>query len=153
MKEKKLNDFGYNILYFIRRKGLTKEQFCKEIGLTERGLDRFLYYNNNPSRKTLKKITDVLEVSIDDLYYVEGVHEAVDTLLDPIRKKLEEKPFINNADNVDFGNEDLEDEIDNYFDRIYFEVEEIKDHFTLEQKMALMKLIISEKSEEDCGEE
>ena len=153
MKEKKLNDFGYNILYFIRRKGLTKEQFCKEIGLTERGLDRFLYYNNNPSRKTLKKITDVLEVSIDDLYYIEGVHEAVDVLLDPIRKKLEEKPFINNADNVDFGNEDLEDEIDNYFDRIYFEVEEIKDHFTLEQKMALMKLIMSEKSEEDCGEE
>lgn len=153
MKKKKLNDFGYNILYFIRRKGLTKEQFCKEIGLTERGLDRFLYYNNNPSRKTLKKITDVLEVSIDDLYYIEGVHEAVDVLLDPIRKKLEEKPFINNADNVDFGNEDLEDEIDNYFDRIYFEVEEIKDHFTLEQKMALMKLIMSEKSEEDCGEE
>ena len=153
MKEKKLNDFGYNILYFIRRKGLTKEQFCKEIGLTERGLDRFLYYNNNPSRKTLKKITDVLEVSIDDLYYVEGVHEAVDALLDPIRKKLEDKPFFNKADNVDFGNEDLEDEIDNYFDRIYFEVEEIKDHFTLEQKMALMKLIMSEKSEEDCGEE
>ena len=153
MKEKKLNDFGYNILYFIRRKGLTKEQFCKEIGLTERGLDRFLYYNNNPSRKTLKKITDVLEVSIDDLYYVEGVHEAADALLDPIRKKLEDKPFINNADNVDFGNEDLEDEIDNYFDRIYFEVEEIKDHFTLEQKMTLMKLIISGKSEEDCGEE
>ena len=153
MKEKKLNDFGYNILYFIRRKGLTKEQFCKEIGLTERGLDRFLYYNNNPSRKTLKKITDVLEVSIDDLYYVEGVHEAADALLDPIRKKLEDKPFINNADNVDFGNEDLEDEIDNYFDRIYFEVEEIKDHFTLEQKMALMKLIMSGKGEEDCGEE
>lgn len=59
---------GENIQYILDRKGIKPYKIAKEIGISQGNLYDILNgKNSNPTIKVLKKITDYLEITVDEL--------------------------------------------------------------------------------------
>lgn len=53
--------------YLCKRKGVTKNKACKEMGVSRSVAAKWKSTQTNPSVATLQKISDYFEVSLDDL--------------------------------------------------------------------------------------
>lgn len=59
---------GENIQYILDRKEIKPYKMAKEIGISQGNLYDILNgKNSNPTIKVLKKITDYLEITVDEL--------------------------------------------------------------------------------------
>jgi transcriptional regulator with XRE-family HTH domain len=53
--------------YYRIRKGLTQGELAEKVGRTEAAINRLEKHRTSPQMETLRKLAEVLEVSIDDL--------------------------------------------------------------------------------------
>ncbi|MRM96408.1 helix-turn-helix domain-containing protein [Riemerella anatipestifer] len=56
----------------LKDKGMTAKELAESIGMSETGLSIALSEKGNPSLSTLKKIAEVLDVSLTELFGVNG---------------------------------------------------------------------------------
>lgn len=61
-------EIGKRIQYTLAKKGIKSYKMAKEIGISQGNLYDILNgKNSNPTIKVLKKITDYLEITVDEL--------------------------------------------------------------------------------------
>lgn len=60
-------DCAERIFELRRKAGLTREQFCKQTGLSTRSLQRYEYGEREPTLSTLLLFADFYNVSLDYL--------------------------------------------------------------------------------------
>ncbi|WP_409341046.1 helix-turn-helix transcriptional regulator [Paenibacillus sp. MBLB4367] len=60
----------------IIRKGFTKTDFSKEIGMSQPMTIQIVNGDRSPSPKTAKRMTEVLEVEFDDIFVIERAPAA-----------------------------------------------------------------------------
>ena len=61
------NIFGDTIVLLRKEKGLTQKELADKLGVTDKAVSRWETGKNYPDIEVLKKLADVLEVSVDDL--------------------------------------------------------------------------------------
>lgn len=62
-----MSKFTENLDKFLQRKGITKNQFLKELGLGKNSIINWNTRDTLPNGNTLVKIADYFKVSIDEL--------------------------------------------------------------------------------------
>lgn len=62
-----MSKFTENLDKFLQRKGITRNQFLKELGLGKNSIVNWSTRNTLPNGNTLVKIADYFKVSIDEL--------------------------------------------------------------------------------------
>lgn len=109
---------GKNIIYLCKKRGISRKELANQVGITEVSLSRYIYGTRNPKFQTVYNIADRLGTTIREL--------------------TEE-----NIEELDNNSEDeLEKTIDKYFDLVYWNVKEISENMTKEQKIELIKLLL-----------
>ncbi|MBP3953623.1 helix-turn-helix transcriptional regulator [Bacillus suaedae] len=72
----KVKDYEkFNVL--LLRKGFSKTEFSKVIGLSQTMMVQLTNGSRNPSPKTAKKITEVLEIDFDEIFVIDAGGEKV----------------------------------------------------------------------------
>ena len=85
-----MKDLGSLITKFRKVKGLSQETLAEDAGISLRTLQRIEKEGSNPHGDTLKKLAEVLDVSIDELLdrflainynYIRGMHYSALTFI------------------------------------------------------------------------
>ena len=61
------NKFGETIVLLRKEKGMTQKELADKLGVTDKAVSRWETGKNYPDIETLKKLAEVLEVSVNDL--------------------------------------------------------------------------------------
>lgn len=59
--------FTKNLNYLLKIKDIKKINFAEQIGISRQSLNQYIQGNNYPSFEILVKISNILEITIDDL--------------------------------------------------------------------------------------
>jgi N-acetylglucosamine kinase-like BadF-type ATPase len=65
--------FGNNLRYFREKEGLTQKQLAENIGYTEKSVSKWETESGFPSFEILLKLSDFLNVSLDDLVFEKNI--------------------------------------------------------------------------------
>lgn len=74
-------DFGKKLSFLLKDKGLSQRELAKSIGVTETTISRYASGGRVPRGSEIKKIADVLGVSIDFLLSNDHKYMSVNELL------------------------------------------------------------------------
>ncbi|MCD4768785.1 MAG: helix-turn-helix domain-containing protein, partial [Bacteroidales bacterium] len=85
-----MKDLGSRLTEFRKAKGLSQETLAEDAGISLRTLQRIEKEGTNPHGDTLKRIAEVLDVSMDELLdhslevnynYIRGMHYSALTMI------------------------------------------------------------------------
>jgi len=91
---------GQNIRKYRKEKGLTQEELAKKIGVIQSNVYRWERDIIIPSLSTIKKIAQILEVSIDGLLFTEKERKSIKTTDKELLDKLKDLDKLTPADRV-----------------------------------------------------
>ena len=118
-KEEKNNIFGKNIIYLCKRKGISRRQLAKDIGITEISMSRYIHSVRTPKYQIVSLIASYFNISIEKLTTIDLTIES------------------NNLDEL--INESVDDK---YFDLLYYNIKEISGKLNTEQKLKLISALL-----------
>ena len=120
-KEEKNNIFGKNIIYLCKRKGISRRQLAKDIGITEISMSRYIHSVRIPKYQIVSLIAAYFNTTVEKLTTIDLTIESNDLNIIDIEDK-----------SVD----------DKYFDLLYYNIKEISDKLNREQKLKLISALL-----------
>ena len=94
-KEEKEKTLGEKIVEGRRKKGLSQEKFAEKMGCTRQMVSRWELDQSEPRTQKIKKISSILDISIEDLMGENKENKKVPKM--PVEKLLNHKVVIKNV--------------------------------------------------------
>ena len=118
MNKEKVTLLGNNIIYLCKKKGINRRQLSEEIGITQTSMSRYIHGIRSPKYQIISIIAAYFNTTVEKLTGEDLTKES-----------------SNESDTI-------EKSIDEYFNLIYYNVKEISERLTPEQKLKLISAIL-----------
>ena len=120
MDKEKVTLLGNNIIYLCKEKGINTKKLSEEIGIARSSMSRYIYGISNPKYQTISTIATYFNITVE---------------------KLTEEDLTKTKESSN-ESDTIEESIDGYFNLVYYNVKEISERLTPEQKLKLISAIL-----------
>lgn len=107
-------NLGEKIRQARKRAGLTQKELGQRLGVSQAAIGQFESNNSNPQTGTLVKISDALNISVEDLLSDTPFGDAIEETKAELSNALEKRLLSNEAFKVEDGNHVLTFSSKNY---------------------------------------